>query len=158
MKKIKALAVTAFLVVTLVGMAVVAQPVGASMAPAVEIEDDLLAFLERVGAFLAWLWAQFEVKFLVGHISINLIAGLAASIKTGEFKVYKVAEFLYRKLLPYVLLYTVFRVVGDMAGLSAIGKTVFGLIELALWGDLIENLGRLGIKLPDGVARAVSKV
>ena len=67
-------------------------------------------------------------------------------------------EFLYRKLLPYVLLYAAFRIVGETAGLGGIDKIVFGLIEVALWADLIENLGRMGVKLPDGIARAVSKV
>ena len=157
MKRIKGLVVVAFLVVTLVGMAVVAHPVSASMTANPGIEGDVMAFLERVGVFLGWLWAQFEVKFLVGHILVNTVTALAAAIKTGDFKMYKLVEFLYRKLLPYVLLYTVFRIGGEVAGLGGLDKIVFGLIEVALWADLIENLGRLGVKLPGGIKRAVSK-
>ena len=156
MKKVKGLAVIAFLVVTLIGMLVVVQPVGASATPA-DVGDDLTALLERAGEFFAWLWGQFEVKFIICHVCINMVTALAAAIKLGDFKFYKLFEFLYRKLLPYVMLYAVFRVVGQSVGFEPAAVFVFGLIEVALWADLIENLGRMGLKLPEGIRKAVSK-
>lgn len=98
-----------------------------------------------------------EVKFLVCHIVINLVVALAAALKIGDFSLHKVAEFLTKKLLPYVLVYFVVRIAGDAAGLGALALVAWGAIEAALVGDLLDNLSRLGLPLPDGLKRAVTK-
>lgn len=106
-------------------------------------------FLNTVAAFFVWLWGLGEVRFMVAHIGVNIAVALAAAIRTGEFKWHRLGEFLYRKLLPFVIVYGVARALGDYARLGALAAAVFGLIEVSLLGDLADSLGLLGIKLPD---------
>jgi len=111
----------------------------------------------RVREFCLWLVSIPEVKFIGAHVLINVLVALAAAIYANDFKLYKVAEFLYRKLLPYILVYTAVRIFGDAVGLAFLAVSVFALIEVALLADLVENLDTLGIKLPDRVYNLVSK-
>jgi hypothetical protein len=107
--------------------------------------------------FLTWLWTLAGVKFIVYHTAVNLVVAVAAALKVGGFKPYKLAEFLTRKLAPYVLIYGAVKAVGMDIGLEWLSAAAFALIELTLASDLAENLDLLGIPMPEAVRNLVKK-
>ena len=115
---------------------------------------DLLGEVVRL---FHWLVGIPEVKFIGGHVLLNVLVAVAAAIAAGEFKLHRLAEFLWRKLTPYVLVYAAARLFGEATGLAAVAPSVFALIEAALLSDLVENLERLGLRLPEPVSRLISK-
>lgn len=122
---------------------------------------DYLELFEELRLAAIALWAMPEVKFLVGSVFLNVIIAISASIYTGEFKLYKTVEFLYRKLLPYTLIYAGARVVAGWVDIGWLSGTAFVAIEAALLSDMIENLALVGLKrgqrVPEGLLRVVSK-
>jgi hypothetical protein len=109
---------------------------------------------------LAWLvdlavviWAMWEVQFTVYHIALNLAVALAAAIRTGTFELAKIAEFLYRKLLPYLIVFTVATAVSGALSIGWLVTVMWALIELALLGDMVDNLRKMGVPIPDEIAK-----
>ena len=111
------------------------------------------AWWQTVVAFLAGLWAMWEVKFLTFHILVNVVVALAAAIHLGEFQLAKIGEFLYKKLLPYLLVWAVAKVAADATNLGALALAAWAILELNLVGDLADNLSKLGIPLPDWLTK-----
>ena len=111
--------------------------------------------------FVVYLWSQPEVKFLVGSVFVNLIVAIAASVHLGEFKLYKTAEFLYKKLLPYTLIYAATRLVADWVEVGWLSAAAFAAIEASLLADLLENVAAVGLKhgveLPEGLFKSIIK-
>ena len=87
----------------------------------------------------------------------HLAVAVAASLKVGEFNFSRLAEFLTKKLAPYVLVYAAAMILGEAAGLVALAPLALTAIELALWGDLVDNLVKLGLKLPGTIKRFIVK-
>jgi len=108
---------------------------------------------------IAWLidlviliWAIWEVQFTVYHILLNLAVALAAAIRTNTFEFAKMAEFLYRKLLPYLIVFITASAVSGALSIGWLVTVLWALIELSLLGDMVENLKKLGVPIPDEVA------
>ena len=117
----------------------------------------LLMVWDFVHNAIVFLWMMSAVQFIVYHVLLNLGVALAAAIRTGEFKFYRVWEFLYRKLLPFVLVYGFARGLGETANRGWLAVAVLGLIEMALAADLVENLSRLGVPIPDAILKLIDK-
>ena len=110
--------------------------------------------LNQVLSALAWIWAFGEVKFMLGHIAINVVAAVAVGIYTKTFLLGKLGEFLYRKVLPSVLLFAAFAAFGEASDLGAMKAVAFAGIETMLAADLFDNLKKIGMErreraLPD---------
>ena len=103
--------------------------------------------LNQILALGAWIWSFGEVKFMLGHIAINVVAAVAVGIYTKTFLLGKLGEFLYRKVLPYILLYAAFAAFGEAAGLDAMRLVAFAGIEAMLAADLLDNLKKVGLAL-----------
>jgi len=108
---------------------------------------------------IAWLvdlvvliWAMWEVQFVVYHILLNLATALAAAIRTDTFEFAKIAEFLYRKLLPYLIVFIVASAVSSALSIGWLVTILWALIELSLLGDMVENLKKLGVPIPEEIA------
>lgn len=99
--------------------------------------------------FLEWLWGFWQVPFLVCHIALNVVVAVSASVYTGEFCLGKTGEFLYRKVVPYIMLFAAFAGLGEAANLGAITGTAFVALEGMLFADLLDNLKKLGLPIPD---------
>lgn len=118
---------------------------------------------QQILGFLAMVWGYWEVKFILAHIGLNVVAAGAASIYTGEFLLGKLGEFLYKKVLPYLLLFGAFAAFGQATNLGAMTGVAFAGIEAMLLADLLDNLKKVGLKLsenggPDiNVPRALTK-
>jgi phage-related holin len=103
----------------------------------------------QLQVWLAWLWSQWQTQILVYHILANFVVALAATIYTKELLLARVPEFLYRKILPYTLVYAVFAFVGESLEMAAIATAAWATLEMALVGDLLDNLKKLGLPIPD---------
>jgi len=114
------------------------------------LSNDILLTVKQV---VEWLWAQAEVQVIVLHVVLNLALAVAATIKTGTFVLAKTGEFLYKKLLPLVIVYGVLAFVVQSLGYGELKLAVFAAIETGLLGDMLDNLGKLGLKLPDALTK-----
>ena len=104
-------------------------------------------------AFFAGIWAMWEVKFLVAHICVNVVVAVAAAIHLDEFQLAKIGEFLYRKLLPYLMVWIVASIAASAANMGALALAAWAILELNLVGDLADNLARLGIPIPEWLTK-----
>lgn len=98
-----------------------------------------------------WLWTLAGVKFIVSHVVVNTVVAVAASLQAGDFQLGKLCEFLWRKLLPLVLVYGATKAIGADAGLDILAPGALLLIETALAANLAENLAALGMPLPERI-------
>lgn len=103
--------------------------------------------LNQVLAVLEWVWSFGEVKFMLAHIAVNVVAAVAVGIYTKTFLLGKLGEFLYRKVLPSVLLFGAFAVFGEASELGAMRLVAFAGIEAMLTADLADNIKKLGMNL-----------
>ena len=94
-----------------------------------------------------------KLTVLVALIFANLLLGVAISIFTKTFRLKAVADFLYSRVLPYVISYAA------VVGIAVVQPewkpavtVVWGVIILALVGAIFTNLKEMGIKLPDFLA------
>jgi hypothetical protein len=108
------------------------------------------ALFDWIREAAVFVWGVWFVKVLVYHTLLNLGVGIAASIYTNEFNVGKLGEFLYRKLLPFVIVLVFAEALAPTAGVAWLGEAVWALIELKLVGDLADSLKKLGVPIPDG--------
>ena len=137
----------------IVMLGVMVGSVGASPRVAPERAVDPQTVLQFLTAMLALIWSYAGVKMLVGQVLINVVVALAAAQKSGTLDFSKLAEFLTKKLLPFVAVYVVCKVFGESAGLIWLAPAVWTIIEATLAANLIDNLGRLGVPLPEALAR-----
>jgi hypothetical protein len=104
---------------------------------------DILAFLEWLAN---WLWGQWQVQTLVGFIVLNVVAAVMAGVSTGNFALVKLAEFLYRKVLPLVGLYGAFAFFGESVDMAWVSDVTWGLLALRLGAELLDNLKKIGVE------------
>jgi hypothetical protein len=115
-----------------------------------DIRDAIIGFLLDV-------WSVPGVKFIVCHVIVNTVAAIAGSVYTGEFLLSRVAEFLHKKLLPYVAIYYVLILVEQGANLTGLSALAWAAIETSLLGDLLDTWERCGLPLPDAIRRYIRK-
>jgi len=118
---------------------------------------DWQTMLEYAKEFLWGVWSFDGVKVIVAHVAINLVVAVAAAMKAGTFELGKIGEFLWKKLAPYVMVYFAVKVAGLAAGLDALAAVAWAAIEATLLGDLMDNLVKLGLTMPEPIARLVVK-
>lgn len=103
------------------------------------------------------IWSFAGVKFIVCHVVINVIVGVAAALKTRTFSLSKLGDFLISKLAPYVLIYVSIKLFGDEVGLTALAPLAWTVITATLLGDLGDSLMQLGINLPQSIRQFIVK-
>lgn len=103
------------------------------------------------------VWAFDGVKFIVLHVVVNVVVAVAAALKTRTFSLAKVGDFLISKLMPYVTVYLVVKLLGDEIGLSALAPLAWAVITATLLGDLGDSLTQLGLQLPEAIRQFVVK-
>ena len=95
------------------------------------------------------LLATSEIKNIVMLIGLDVLLGILASLKTKEFALGKLAGFMKRGVLTYVLGFAVLSLVGQaLPSLSMVVTIAYWLVILALAGSILDNVGKLGLPLP----------
>lgn len=90
-------------------------------------------------------------------IALDVLLGVAASLKKGEFKFSWLAAFarddLLAKVFPWFLIYAASKWAPNVAvlgiDLTSIEKIVFALVTAALAGSLLSSLKDLGLPVPE---------
>ena len=103
------------------------------------------------------VWSFDGVKFIVGHVVLNVIVAVAAALKTKTFSLSKLADFFVAKLMPYVIVYFGAKLLGDSIGVAALAPLAWGVITATLLGDLVDSLAQLGLQLPEAIKQFVVK-
>jgi len=85
-----------------------------------------------------------QIKYIILLIVIDVVLGILGAISKKDFRLGKVANFLFKPVLGYVF---GFIVLANLAQ-ALIVKVAFWLIVLALIGSILNNLGKLGVPIP----------
>jgi phage-related holin len=109
--------------------------------------------LQHLGAWFVELWNLGGVKAIVAQTIFNVVLALAAAVHTDTFNLKKLGEFLYKKLLPFLTVYVVAKAVGVVADIEWVSPITYAAIAAMLAGDMVENLMKLGLPIPDFVQR-----
>ena len=111
--------------------------------------------LPQLGAWLVELWELGGVKAIMAQTLFNVVLALATAIYTDTFNLQKIGEFLYKKLLPFLSVYVVAKAAGTAAGIEWVAPIVYAAIAAMLSGDMLDNLMKLGLKVPEFMYRFV---
>ena len=117
----------------------------------ISITEDAMVALEWLKDLFLSIWAIREVRFTVYHILLNFVVALAAAVRTNTFEFAKVGEFLYRKLLPFLMVFAASAAASEALSVQWLVTITWGLVELSLTGDMVGNLKTLGIPIPDKI-------
>ena len=99
------------------------------------------------------IYNQPYVKYLVALIVANLALGILASLRAGDFRLTKVADWLWSRVVPLLVGYGVAAFLAySNAELAWLKDAAFGTLTLTLLGYILSNLRDFGVNLPDQVA------
>ncbi len=95
------------------------------------------------------LFGTTQIKWIVILIVVDIILGIIAALLKKDFKLGKLAGFMKKGIVGYVLGFAVLEMVAQalpsMAWVAMIG---FILVTLALVGSILSNLGKMGLPIP----------
>ena len=93
-----------------------------------------------------------RLTVLMSLIGANFLTGIAVSIKTGNFALKQLGQFMYSRVLAYAVAYLGVGVIGlvDASWAWAVTAT-WALILATLVGAILQNLKELGVKVPDSL-------
>lgn len=114
---------------------------------------DVSNVFESIAEFFVWLWGLWYVKVLVLHVIVNVVVAVMAGIRSGNFVLAKLWQFLWKKVMPLVGTFAVFTAFGESINQPAIAPVVWILIETMLVSDLLDNLKKMGVPIPDGLTK-----
>ena len=98
---------------------------------------------------IAVLFATPQIKWILILVAIDVLLGIIAALLKKDFRLGKVAGFMGKGVLGYVLGFAVLEMVaGALTSLVIIVQLAYILIILALLGSILSNLGKLGLPLP----------
>lgn len=94
-------------------------------------------------------FANPSVKYIVILIAIDVILGIIAAFLKKDFLLGKVAAFAKRGFINYVLGFVIVEIVAEaIPSLKMIVPVAYWLILLALIGSILDNLAKMGMKVP----------
>lgn len=101
--------------------------------------------MEYVNQFIAMVDGV-KLTTLFALILCNFLTGVAVAVKTHTFELKKLGEFLYTRILPYIVAYfgVGIAAVADNNWTWAVTAT-WGIILATLVGAILTNLKELGI-------------
>lgn len=95
-----------------------------------------------------------QLKYLIGLVVANLVLGVAASVKAGDFHLTLVADWLTKRVLPLLAGYgSAALLAWSNPELALLRDAAFGTLVLALFGYVTSNLADLGVPIPAPLAR-----
>lgn len=95
------------------------------------------------------LFANSQTQWILILIVIDVILGVISALIKKDFLLGKMAGFMKKAIMPYVLGYAVLNLAGQaLPALSMFVKVAYILIILALVGSILGNLKKIGIPFP----------
>ncbi len=95
------------------------------------------------------LFKNTQMQWIVILIAIDVVLGIAAAFMKKEFRLGKLAGFMKRGVLKYVLGFALLEMTAAaLPSLAFVTAGAFVLVVLALVGSILNNLGKLGLPIP----------
>ncbi len=95
------------------------------------------------------LFGTSYMQWILILIAVDVVLGVIGALVKKEFQLGKVAGFMKRGIMTYVLGFAILEIVAQMLPALAMFTTVaYFLILLALVGSILSNLGKFGLKVP----------
>jgi len=90
-----------------------------------------------------------QIKYILILIVVDVVLGIIAALVKKNFRLGKLANFMVKPVLGYVLGFAVLESVASvLPSLAIVAQMAYVLILLALAGSILNNLGKMGLKLP----------
>ena len=90
-----------------------------------------------------------QIQNVVVLIGIDIVLGVLAALKNKEFVLGKLAGFMKKGIVAYVLGLGILMVVVEaLPSLDLVLTVAYFLVILALIGSILDNLGKLGLPVP----------
>jgi len=103
---------------------------------------------------LTALFAATYVQWIVLLVVVDVVLGLVQALVKGTFNLGKVAAFMGKDIIPYVLGYAVVElVVAAWPAYALLAPVVFLLVVVALVSSILGNLAKLGVPVPKMVEK-----
>ncbi len=103
----------------------------------------------QVLQFMSQLLANDQVRTILVFIVADVIAGVAASLATRTFRLWKLADFMQTKVVPMILGYLALQlIVMALPEWEAIRNGAWALMLLSLSADFYSNLRIMFPQLP----------
>lgn len=95
-----------------------------------------------------------QIYWIVVLIAVDVVLGIIAAILKKDFRLGKLAGFMKKGVVGYILGFAILQIVGKaVPAFEWIIEIAFVLIILALVGSILNNLGKMGIPLPSYLKR-----
>jgi len=95
------------------------------------------------------LFGTSQIQWILILVAIDVVLGVVAALMKKDFRLGKLAGFMKKGVLAYVLGFAVLEMVAQaLPSLAFVVTVAFILIVLALVGSILSNLGKMGLKLP----------
>jgi phage-related holin len=94
-----------------------------------------------------------KLSVLMGFILGNLTTGIAASIYRREFRLKALADFMFRRILAYVVAYFGVAIIALVEpAWKDLVTAVWGILLATLLGHILGNLREMGVPIPISIA------
>jgi len=95
------------------------------------------------------LFGTTQIRWILILIAVDVVLGIVAALMRKDFRLGKLAGFMKRGILVYVLGFAVLEMVAQaLPSLILLVTIAFILIILALVGSILNNLGKMGLPIP----------
>lgn len=95
------------------------------------------------------LFGTSQVQWILILVAVDVVLGVIAALVKKDFRLGKLAGFMKKGILAYVLGFAVLEMVAQaLPSLALVVTVAFVLIVLALIGSILNNLGKMGLGLP----------
>ena len=95
------------------------------------------------------LFGTTQIQWILILIAVDVVLGIIAALMKKNFRLGKLAGFMVKPVLGYILGFAVLEMAAQaLPSLVAIVRVAYILIILALVGSILNNLGKMGLKLP----------
>ena len=99
------------------------------------------------------IYQQPEVTWLVYLIIANVVTGIIASLRCGDFRLTKLADFLWKRVIPLLVGYGVAVFLASVQpNISLLKDGAFTACVAVMLGYVLNNLRDWGIPIPDLLA------
>ena len=104
------------------------------------------------------IYAGDYVSYLIVLIIANLALGIAASLRKGDFKLTRLADWLLNRVVPLTVGYGVAALLAyAQPQYGVLRDAAFGTLTLTLLGYIMSNLADLGIPVPASLANLANR-
>lgn len=95
------------------------------------------------------LFGTSQIQWILTLIAIDVALGIVAALIKKDFRFGKLAGFMKKGVLTYVLGFAVLEIVAQvLPALAMITAVAYFLIILALVGSILNNLAKFGFPIP----------